>query len=130
MSQDGRPLVSSIDAGGNNISIYTIRTASGYSVLLVNKEASQSFEVTLQLPAPVSSATAIYLQGTSLLDSLPKNLDNNTRTGVGRITIQDGVVSNLSGKLEGNKGSYTVGISGNTPVVKVPALTAVLVKLS
>jgi len=130
MMGSGPVLSSSIDAGGNNISIYTIRTASGYSVLLVNKEVSQSFEVTLQLPAPVSSATAIYLQGTSLLDSLPKNLNNNTRTGVGRIAIQDGVVSNLSGKLEGMNPSYHVGISGNTPVVKVPPLTAILVKLS
>ena len=37
---------------------------------------------------------------------------------------------NLSGKLEGMNPSYHVGISGNTPVVKVPPLTAILVKLS
>ena len=130
MMGSGPVLSSSIDAGGKNISIYTIRTTSGYSVLLINKEENQSFEVTLNLPAPVSSATSIYLQGTSLLASLPKNIDNNTRTGVGRIAIQDGVVSNLSGKLEGMNPSYNVGISGSNPIIKAPPLTAVLVKLS
>ena len=130
MMGSGPVLSSSIDAGRNNISIYTIRTASGYSVLLVNKEETTSFEVTLNLPTPVSSATSIYLQGTSLLARLPKNLGKNPDSGVGRIAIQNGLVSNLSGQLQGMDPSYNVGLTGGNPKVNVPPLTAVLVKVS
>ena len=113
----GPVLSSSIDAGSNNISIYAIKTTAGYSVLFINKELSQPFEVTLNLPTSVSSATAIYLRGAGL----------TSKTGV---TIQNGAVSVVAGQLVGMEDSYTVGISGNTPIVKIPALTAVLVKLS
>ena len=113
----GPVLSSSIDAGSNNISIYAINTTSGYSVLFVNKEVSQSFEVTLNLPAAVSSATSIYMRAAGL----------TSKTGV---TIQNGSVSVALGQLVGMEDSYQVGVSGSNPVIKVPALTAVLVKLS
>ena len=117
MMGSGPVLSSSIDAGSNNISIYAIKTTSGYSVLFVNKEASQPVEVILSLPTAVSSATSIYLRGPGL----------TSKTGV---TIQNGAVSIASGQLVSMEDSYQVGISGGNPVIKVPALTAVLVKLS
>ena len=117
MMGSGPVLTSTIDAGGNNISIYAIRTTSGYSVLIVNKEVSQPFEVTLNLPASVSSATSVYLSAPGL----------TSKTG---ITIQNGAVSIVSGQLVGMANSYQIGISGSNPVIKVPALTAVLVKAS
>jgi hypothetical protein len=117
MMGSGAVLSSSIDASGNNIFIYAIKTTSGYSVLFVNKELSQPFEVTLSLPSAVSSATSIYLSAPGL----------TSKTGV---TIQNGAVSIVSGQLVGMANSYQIGISGNAPVIKVPALTAVLVKLS
>jgi hypothetical protein len=117
MMGSGPVLSSSIDAGGSNISIYAIRTASGYSVLFVNKEETTSFEVTLNLPDPVSSATSIYLKGGGL----------TSKTG---INIQKGEVSLASGQLAGMEDSYIVGISAGAPIVKVPPLAAVLVKAS
>jgi len=117
MMGSGPVLSSSIDAGSNNISIYAIKTTSGYSVLLVNKEVNQSFEVTLNLPTSVASATAIHLRAAGL----------TSKTGV---TIQNGSVSIALGQLVGMEDSYKVRISGNNPIIKVPALTAVLVKAS
>jgi len=117
MMGSGPVLSSSINAGGSNISIYAIKTASGYSVLLLNKEEAASFEVTLSLPTTVSSATSIYLRGPGL----------TSKTGV---TIQNGAVSIVSGQLVGMEDSYKVGVSGSNAVIKVPALTAVLVKAS
>ena len=117
MMGSGPVLSSSIDAGSNNISIYAIKTTSGYSVLFVNKEASQPVEVILSLPTAVSSATSIHLRGPGL----------TSKTGV---TIQNGAVSIASGQLVSMDDSYQVGVSGSNPVIKVPALTAVLVKLS
>jgi hypothetical protein len=117
MMGSGPVLSSSIDAGSNNISIYAIKTTSGYSVLFVNKEANQPFEVTLNLPTSVSSATAIHLRAAGL----------TSKTGV---TIQNGAVSIALGQLVGMEDSYKVRISGNNPIIKVPALTAVLVKAS
>jgi hypothetical protein len=49
------------------------------------------------------------------------------KTGV---TIQNGAVSIASGQMVSMEDSYQVGVSGGNPVIKVPALTAVLVKLS
>ena len=117
MMGSGPVLSSSIDAGSNNISIYAIKTTSGYSVLFVNKEANQPFEVTLNLPTSVSAATAIHLRAAGL----------TSKTGV---TIQNGSVSIALGQLVGMEDSYKVRISGSNPVIKVPALTAVLVKAS
>jgi hypothetical protein len=116
MIGSGAVLSSSIDAGGQNISIYTIKTASGLSILFVNKEVSQSFEVSLQLPNSVSSATSVYLKGPGL----------SSKTG---ISIQGREISGITGTL-GSYTSWFVPVSGNIAKVNVPALTAVLVKAS
>ena len=116
MMGSGPVLSSSIDASGQNISIYSIKTASGFSILFVNKEVSQSFDVSLQLPNSVSSATSVYLKGPGL----------SSKTG---ISIQDATVSVITGNL-GPYTSWFVPVSGNIAKVNVPALTAVLVKVS
>ena len=61
MVGQGTLLGTTINAGGLNLSVYAIKTGSGFSILLVNKEASQSFKVALNLPGSVSTVTAIQL---------------------------------------------------------------------
>ena len=116
MVGQGNLLDASINAGGQNISIYAIQTASDLAMVFVNKEVSQSFEVNVQLPGSLMSLTAVYLRGPGLTSS----------TG---IDIQGASIS-VSGGLGAMAAPYSIASAGRSARVYVPALTAVLVKAS
>ena len=116
MMGEGTLLSSTIDSGGFNLTVYAIKTASGFSILLVNKVENQSFRVALQLPASVSRATVQQLTGPGL----------SSTTG---IAIQNAQIS-LSFGLGAMDAAYSAPVSGQSGSVYVPALTAILVKAS
>lgn len=116
MMGEGTLLNSTIDSGGFNLSVYAIKTASGFSVMLVNKVENQSFKITLQLPASVSRATVLQLTGPGL----------SSKTG---IAIQNAQIS-LTFGLGAMDAAYSAPVFGQSVTVYVPALAAVLVKAS
>ena len=115
MMGEGTLLSSTIDSGGFNLSVYAIKTVSGFSVMFVNKE-NQSFKVALQLPASVSRATVQQLTGPGL----------SSTTG---IKIQNAEISVTFG-LGAMDAAYSAPVSGQSASVYVPARTAILVKAS
>ena len=113
MAGQGKVLDATISAGSNNVSVYSIQTVSGYSVVFVNKESS-NFNVALQLPSSVSRITSTYLTGPGL----------TSKTG---INIQNATISVTNG-LGAMDPKYDVLSAGQNANVYVPALTAVLVE--
>ena len=115
MMGQGKVLASTINAGGLNISAYSIKTSAGISTLFINKEASQSFRVALQYPGSFSKITAIHLTAPGL----------SSTTG---IQIQGAAIS-LDFGLGAMNAPYDL-YGGQQTNVNVPAMTAVLVKAS
>ncbi len=116
MAGQGSVVEASFNAASGNISIYSIKTSSGMSVMFVNKEVSQSFKVALQLPVSVSRATVLQLTGPGLTSTMG-------------ITIQNAAISVTTG-LGTMDAAYSAPVSGQNATVYVPALSAVLVKAS
>jgi hypothetical protein len=109
----GDMLSTSVSAGGSNLRAYTVTPADGSTVVvLVNGEASKGVNATVDVGSSVSSATAIYLRGSSL----------TATTGV---TLGEAPVT-----PEGTwapKAPYTLTSTGTTVTVPVPAASAVLI---
>jgi hypothetical protein len=113
MMGQGKLLTATIEAGGANISVYAIQSAGRVNTLFVNKDATQSFKVTLQLPSAPSKVTAIQLSGPGL----------TSKTG---IEIQGASVSVVNG-LGAMAAPYSVSVHEQRATFYVPSLMAVLV---
>jgi hypothetical protein len=95
---------------------WAIKTDGYTSVVLNNRNASSGVNATLDLGSAVSSASAIYLQGTGSLT-----------TAAGNVTLADAKVS-VAGDWPRNA-PYIQTVSGNTVSVYVPAASAALVRV-
>jgi len=113
----GTTIATSISNTNPNFTAYAIGyTADGStSVVLVNKNAMTGVDVTVDLGAPVKSASAIYLQGTA-----PNNLT------VANVTVAGATVS-PQGTWARNP-PFTLPTTGNTVSVFVPPASAALVR--
>jgi hypothetical protein len=99
--------------GTANIHAYTVTPADGSTaVVLINMEAATGVNATVNIGAPVTSASAIYLRGASL----------TATTGV---TLADAPVTPEGAWSP--KAPYTLSSTGNTLTVPVPAAAAVLI---
>jgi hypothetical protein len=116
MAGEGKVLDASINAGGKNISIYAIQTDAGLSIMFVNKDPFQAFEVNVQFPNPVSSISAVYLTGPGL-------------TWTAGVKLQDATISASAG-LGMMAPAYSIRSKGRSATVNIPAIAAVLVKAS
>ena len=100
-------------AGSTKLRAYAITPADGSTaVVLVNSEASTGVNATVDIGAPVTSASAIYLRGASL----------TATTGV---TLAEAPVTPAGAWSP--KAPYSLSHTGNTVTVPVPFASAVLV---
>ncbi len=103
-----------VAAGTLNVSAYAIATASGYSVVVVNKDATQNLALSLAMPSAVSSATLLAMQGPALAST-------DTPTIQGAAIGIDGSLSLAA--------PYTLPVSGQTVSATVPPAAAVLIQV-
>ena len=61
MAGTGNLLGTQLSAGALNVTAYALQTASGMSLLLVNKDATQSLDLSIVLPQAMSSATLLQM---------------------------------------------------------------------
>jgi hypothetical protein len=104
-------------AGSVNFTAYTIarpQSDGSRSVILVNKDAMNGVNATVDMGAPVTTASAIYLQGGSL----------SAKTGV---TLGGAGVTAAGGWSP--QPPYALPVAGNTFTVLLPAASAALVRL-
>jgi hypothetical protein len=120
LAGQGDALSTSVTTSNPNFTAYAIDyTADGStSVVLDNKNAMTGVQVTVDLGAPVTSASAIYLQG-SPAGSLTAPASAVTLAGAG-VTAQGTWARNPP---------YTQTTSGNTVSVFVPPASAALVRV-
>jgi hypothetical protein len=120
LAGQGQVLDTTVTSGDANLNAYTIdyKADGSKSVVLVNKNGSTGVQATINLGSAVTSASAIYLQGTPA-GSL--NAPSNAVTLAGAAVSPAGVW---------NRGApFTQSTSGNTVSVFVPPATAALVRV-
>jgi len=101
------------NAGSTKLRAYAVTPADGATkVILVNFEATTGVNATVDLGAAVTSASAIYLRGTSL-------------TSTSGVTLAEAPVT--AAGTWAPKPAYTLARSGTTLAVPVPAASAVLI---
>lgn len=114
----GPVLSTTVTSSNPNFTAYAVKGNGYKSVALVNRNATMGVTATINLGAPVSSASAIYLQGTPA---------GSLSAGAGSVTLAGSTVT-----TDGvwNRGApYTQSTSGNTATVYVPPVTAALVRV-
>jgi len=101
------------NVGTTPLRAYAVQQADGgTSVVVVNCDASNGVEATVDVAAPVTGASAIYLRGASL-------------SATGGITLGEAPVD--PDGTWSPKPSYTLAHTGTTLTVPVPAASAVLI---
>lgn len=109
----GDMLSTTVSASSANVRAYTVTPADGSTVVaIVNAEASTGVNATIDIGSAVSTATAIYLRGSSL-------------TATSGVTLGEAPVT-PSGTWT-PKAPYTLTHAGNIVTVPVPAASAVLI---
>ena len=111
-------LLSTTPTGAPDFTAWAIKANGFTSVVLNNRNASSAVNATVNLGAAVSSASAIYLQGTST---------GGLTTGAGDVTLAGAQVS-VAGDWPRNA-PYIQTVSGNNVSVYVPAASAALVRV-
>jgi hypothetical protein len=98
------------------LTAYAVKASGFTSVVLDNKDPANGINATVNLGASVSSASAIYLQGTPA---------GSLTAPAGAVTLSGAQVSNMA-QWSPNP-PYIQTVSGNTVSVYVPPATAALV---
>jgi hypothetical protein len=113
------PMVSAtVTTSAQYFTAWAIKANGSTSVVLNNRNASSGISATVDLGSAVSSASAIYLEGTP----------GGTLTATaGNVTLAGAKVS-VAGDWPRNE-PYTQTVSGNTVTVYVPAASAALVRV-
>jgi hypothetical protein len=111
-------MVSTTVSGGQNFTAWAIKANGFTSVVLNNRNASSGVNATVNLGAAVSSASAIYLQGTPA---------GNLTAAAGNVTLAGAQVS-AAGAWARNP-PYIQTVSGNNVSVYVPPASAALVRV-
>ena len=114
----GSELSTTVSSSNSNFTAYTVKGSGYHSVVLVNRNATMGVTATVNMGAPVTSASAIYLQGTPA---------GSLSAGAGQVTLAGSTVT-----TDGvwNRGApFTQATSGNTTTVFVPPVTAALVRV-
>ncbi len=122
MAGSGTLLSTQLSAGALNVTAYAIQTASGMSVLLVNKDAAQSLDVSIVLPQAMSSATLQQLTQVSAGATTP------SLAAFSGISIQGATVA-TSGAFQPGA-AYPLTLTGTQLSCYAPGLSAVLIQLT
>jgi hypothetical protein len=119
----GSLLSTQVTAGSLNVTAYTVKSSTGgLNLVIVNKESTQNLQLTAQLPQLLNTATLLEMTQLTAGASAP---DITATTGV---TIQSASIA-IDGTFSPAP-AYTLAYSGSQLSCYVPALSAVLIKIS
>ncbi len=118
----GTLLPTQLSAGKLNVTAYAVKSASGgINLVLVNKDSTQNLSVSVQLPQPVNSATLLEMTQST-------GTSGASLAATSGVTIQ-GAIVNPDGTFS-PQAAYTLPSSGSQLSCYVPALSAVLIKIT
>ena len=117
----GTVLTTQLSAGSLSATAYAVKTASGTSLVLINKDPIQNISLTAQLPSAITTATLIAMTQSDA--GAAPNLSATDGVAIQSATINpDGTFSPAA--------AYTLNPSGTQLTCYVPALSAVLITLT
>jgi hypothetical protein len=123
MAGAGTLLTTQLSANSLNVTAYALQTASGsMSLVLVNKEPTQSLDISIALPQTMSAATL------QQLTQLSPGATTPSLAALSGITLQGATVA-TDGAFLPNP-AYALTLSGAQLSCYVPALSAVLIQLT
>jgi hypothetical protein len=122
LAGQGSLYTTAITAGSLNATAYTVKTAAGLSLVVINKDSTQNLQLTATLPQTVTSATLLNMRQLSTGASAP------VLSATSGVTIQ-GATINPNGSFTPNP-AYTLVAGGDTINCYVPALSAILVTIA
>jgi len=122
MAGTGTLISTQLSAGMLNVTAYAVQTAVGMSLLLVNKDATQSLDVSIVLPQAMASATLQQMTQLSAGTTTP------SLAAFSGITIQGATVATDGAFQPG--AAYSLPLNGTQLSCYVPALSAVLIQLT
>jgi hypothetical protein len=114
----GSMVSTTVTTSAQNFTAWAIKANGFTSVVLNNRNASSAVSATVNLGAAVTSASAIYLQGTPA---------SNLTAAAGNVTIAGSQVT-VAGVWNRNA-PYIQAVSGNNVSVYVPAASVALVRV-
>jgi hypothetical protein len=122
MAGTGTLLSTQLSAGALNVTAYALQTASGMSLLLVNKDATENLDLSTILPQAMSSATLQQMTQLSAGATAP------SLAALSGISIQGATVA-TDGAFQ-PAASYSLTLNGTQLSCYVPTLSAVLIQLT
>ena len=126
MAGEGTLLSSELNAGSLNVTGYAVQnTAGSMSLLLVNKDATQTLDLSIALPASDQAMTSATLQQMTQLSTGASSASLSATSGV---TIQGGSIA-ANGAFA-PQAAYSLTVTGEQLSCYVPALSAVLIQLT
>jgi hypothetical protein len=114
----GSVVATTVTSSNPNFTAYTVKASGFTSVVLDNKSSTNGVNATINMGAAVSSASAIYLEGTP---------GGSLTAGAGNVTLAGSVVTTAG--VWNRKPPYIQTTSGNTVSVYVPPASAALVRV-
>jgi hypothetical protein len=122
MAGTGTLLGTQLSAGALNVTSYALETATGLSLLLVNKDPTQSLDLSIVLPQAMSSATLQQLTQISAGATAPSLAATSGISLQGATVATDGAFQPAA--------AYSLTLNGTQLSSYVPALSAVLIQLT
>jgi hypothetical protein len=123
LAGQGRLLSTQLSAGSLNVTSYAVSNpGGGLSLVVVNKDATQNLDLSIALPATMTSATLLQMTQLSAGANTPD------LTALSGVTIQGSPVA-ANGAFNPST-AYALTVTGQQLSCYVPALSAVLIQLS
>lgn len=122
LAGQGTILDSQLSAGSLNATAYAVRTPTGTNVVIINKDATQSLDLSVFLPQAATTATLTALTQSTAGSATP------SVTATTGVTIQGGTV-HPDGTFSPSAG-FSLSVSGSRLECYVPALSAALIQIS
>lgn len=121
MAGQGSMCQTTLSTGGLNATAYAVKSASGTKIVVINKDSSQSLNLTTTLPQSISSAKLTVMTQSSTGNSGP------SLAATSGVTIQGAGIGADGGFAPSD--AYNLSTSGSQLSCYVPALSAVLIEV-
>jgi hypothetical protein len=124
LAGQGKLYTTSLNAGSLNATAYAVKatTGTGLNLVLVNKDSTQNLQLSVSLPQTVASATLLEMT------QLSAGATGPSISATDGVTLQ-GATVNADGTFT-PAAAYTLSYTGSTLTCYVPALSAVLIRLT
>ena len=123
LAGQGSLYATQLTAGNLNTTAYAVKTSSGnINIVVINKDSTQSLQLTTLLPQTAASATLLQMT------QLSQGATGPNLSATGAVTIQGATVNN-DGTFS-PAAAFTLSTSGSQFQCYVPALSAVLIQVA